>query len=298
MRQKILGFILIIVMLQGMATAQHKIGITVGGQYWLTMLDYDLDFYDEGRVQVEASHIYGPTLHLRFGMLHIAGSYTMGTFNFDAIGKFDLLLDKYESDHDQYYDMIMDAYAGADHDTYYAVRFQDYATTFDRNEINASIGYMLSSNLLLFGAYKGIRYTWKETDMNYVLYEYIPHDDPFQAGDYTPVINGDEDDSRFTSPYSRTQNLHYFGPGLMLSLPFGTIPVSLDTRAVYYFPSDQVNSEITAITALFTYRAPFGLNASIGYHAQLRSLPDKRDYEKTTHGPVVQLSYTLGLLKD
>jgi hypothetical protein len=49
---------------------------------------------------------------------------------------------------------------------------------------------------------------------------------------------------------------------------------------------------------MLSYNSPFGLTASLGYHAQLRSLPENREYEKTTHGVFASLSFTLGFLEE
>jgi hypothetical protein len=294
--------IIILILLAGSLLAQHKIGVTVGGNYWLTMMDYSVEFNvterSAGGVEVPSEHLFGPMLNLRFGQLHLRGSYTMGTFDFTAIGDIDKILDKFAEEDDHYYDMLEEVYDQTDRDTYYALRLHDYITSFSRNEINASIGYMLSQNLLLFAAYKNIRYSWKETDINYDLYEYIPDPDPFKTGTYNHIPNPNGTDDTFTSPYSKTENLHFFGPGLKLDLPFGRLPFAFEATATYYFPSKKANSEITSIMGMFSYYAPFGLTASIGYHAQLRSLPDEGHYEKTTHGPFATLSFTLGFLED
>ena len=285
----------------GALMAQNKIGVTLGGHYWLTMMDYQIPFNvdvgGEGRVDVSTSHMFGPTLDLRFGGLHIQGSYTMGSFDFAAIGIFDRWISQYDDKDNQYYDMIRAVYPEADDGTDYALRIENWATRLDRNELNALVGYMLSSNLLLFGAYKNIRYNWHETDINYTLFEYVENPDPFGNGTIEPV-NGTEAASRFTTPYSRKLNMHYFGPGLKLVLPFGDLPIGFDATAVYYFPAEKKDSEITSLLGSLTFHAPFGLSLSLGYHAQLRSLPNSGDYEKTTHGPFVQVLFTFGFLSD
>ncbi len=267
----------------GTVFSQKKMDITAGGMYWLSFLDYVQG--ESGVVTVDPAHNFAPMLKLRYGPVSLQAHIFFADYQFLNDGFFDFYPDPEDEDDSRFFDEFSLPYDSA----YYALRIENYRTTFSRTELNATLGYRLSENLVLYGTYRQITMKWKQTDIHYDLYEY-----DYEEHDYMPM----EDRQDETAPFDRTDTFYFFGPGLDLTVPFGSMPFAFDASIAYLFPARNKDNEITSIQGGFSYHAPFGLNCYIGYYAQLRSIPDQEEYEKTIHGPIASLSFTLGFIEE
>lgn len=169
--------LLFISMLAGFASGQTRTAITIGGSYWRGSIDYE-GYFEKYSI---ASNMIGPYLNIRINKVSIGGSMFLGTFDFSS--------------------ETIKEYAD-----YYGVFEEDLDITdkLKRNDINLSLGYSLSRNISLFGAYKSLKMT-SEWEVNYLGFV----EEPKETSDLTGSFIGGGLSAMF--PLGRTSPLFIFG---------------------------------------------------------------------------------------
>jgi len=175
----------------------------------------------------KAGNLFGPYINLRFDKVTLGGSWFFGKWDF-----------------------------GTANNTY----------ELKRSDLNLSLGYSLSNNFTLFGAYKILKLTAK-----------------FDEEDYWTGAT--------TTEEQEVWNVPYFGGGASLTFPFQNSPLFLFGSAAYlvhakdemtikYLSQDyktKVDDNITSFTVGLGARLDSGVSILAGYRADVHKAKNNDD---------------------
>lgn len=231
-------WVLILLSTSSICILHAQTAVTIGANYWNATMDYGGTGLEEIGLEIEPGNMFGPYLNLRLGKAVLGTSMFFGEFNFE------------------FGDLFL----------------SDISFSVKRTDMNFSLGYNLSRNVNVFGAYKLMKLKGESTFID------------FWGQPQT---------------YSVEDEFAYAGGGLSLMLPFADSPLFAFGSAAYltYVGEEEGEDEevteiadIKAITAGLGFYSRSGLSIMVGYRADFSG---EGEGEEKIHGIMATLAYTI-----
>ncbi|NQT24288.1 hypothetical protein HQ585_02925 [candidate division KSB1 bacterium] len=248
MRVKAIVLVLFVVMVAGSVLGQSSTVITIGGNYWRG----SSDFYMGDEEISKAANMIGPYLSMRFGNITLGGSVFWGTWDLS----------------DDFADEMGDA-------------FDNVVVKDKRQDMNFSLGYSISKNLSIFGAYKSLKIE-NEIAFDVTGYYY----------NYYNGYWGYIDDS-----YDETteETYKFMGGGASMLFPFTNSPLFLYGSLSYLFAQDEDIKDLFGYTFGAGMFSKSGLTLMVGYRAETFKADDEIEGSEDwkINGITATLAYTI-----
>ncbi len=241
MKGKAIAILLVVLGLMAGSTMAQTV-FSVGANYWRAALEYDQA--ELGDISIDPGNLIGPYLNIRSGKLVIGGSMSLGNFKMNYGDTFGDMFGM---------DVTVDA-------------------KVKRTDLNFSVGYSLSRNLTLFGAYKDQKYKFEGS---------ISYEDPWTG----------ETETEDFSDEMPEQKGSFVGGGLSLVLPFSSSPLFAFGSAAYLAANGDDWGDITTVTFGLGLATSSNISLMVGYRMDSMG-NDEKDKEKIK-GVTATVAYTI-----